>query len=704
MAIPNKDYGITQTSKKMVTSQASIEMTPQMFEILSSQVYTDKISAVIRELICNARDSHVEAGTVKALEINLPSRLSPFFYVRDFGTGLSEDQVMSMYLKYGYSTKTGSNDAIGMMGIGSKSPFAYTDSFLVESYYNGRMTTYSIYKESGIPQVSKLKSSITSEPNGLKVRLAVANHDCTEFKDKLMAFSTFFDSELNVIGHKIEKQYKIVADHPDYMLIEGAGVRSLDKVPALSVTMGGVAYRISESYLNSHQQIRRGADRRLVLKFGIGDLTVAASRESLSEDKDAVQAIRDKVDIVVREHDKTLYAHAQGLKDPSEVIEYLQGNNLLNFSRERVEDPITKVHSTKLSCSGKSVTSKWTFDGLSPQEYLSQFKDTRFRVETSSTYYSKPSGYLLEDGSRSNRHLIMSNSRITFLLADETVGVVKVAQELNKRGRDTVYIVEKDQKAIVDRFYGNRVGYLKVSEQILLLFPKGVNPIVVKKSGLFDSNMKEIKSLTETQTGYYLPFTYDLSKATDKEFRKLSLQETRKLFLLMINAKLFDEGDLFIARKAGLPAVNKTKIKELTLAEIMVRFDKIVTKADKESFTYLSLHRSFNSLGLPFLDEFTKVVLPDYPCHNALQGIAPARTSGVKFLEGLGNGHRRVLCNSLMDLIRNEEMKCEREQEQFNEDHWITAFPKRQVTPALIKNAIGYYHYTKAVQTKTKKV
>lgn len=108
------------------------------FQILSSGLYSNKIRAIIRELCCNAHDAHKSAGTQDTpFEISLPSTFSPVLVIKDFGTGLSHEDVMTIYTTYFESTKNNSNDFIGQLGLGSKSPFSYTNQFLVESRHEG---------------------------------------------------------------------------------------------------------------------------------------------------------------------------------------------------------------------------------------------------------------------------------------------------------------------------------------------------------------------------------------------------------------------------------------------------------------------------------------------------------------------------------------------------------------------------------------
>ena len=114
------------------TGGFSIKTTAAAFQLLSSGLYSNKIRAVVRELSSNAVDAHpmVQAQS-RAIEVKLPNSLDSEFYVKDFGPGLSHDNLMHMYTTYFDSSKQASNDFIGGFGVGSKSPFAYTDAFTV---------------------------------------------------------------------------------------------------------------------------------------------------------------------------------------------------------------------------------------------------------------------------------------------------------------------------------------------------------------------------------------------------------------------------------------------------------------------------------------------------------------------------------------------------------------------------------------------
>ena len=126
-----------------------IKASPLAFAIMSSNLYSDKIKAIVRELSCNARDAHVAAGKEDVpFDIHLPTYADPTFYIKDYGTGLSKEQIAGDHDEHGnfvpglYQTffdapKDKTNDMIGCLGLGSKTPFAYARQFTVESRYNG---------------------------------------------------------------------------------------------------------------------------------------------------------------------------------------------------------------------------------------------------------------------------------------------------------------------------------------------------------------------------------------------------------------------------------------------------------------------------------------------------------------------------------------------------------------------------------------
>ena len=145
-------------SQNITSSKFRIAQTKHTFQILSSGLYSDKITAIIRELSCNAYDSHVVAGCPeRPFEVHFPNQHVNTFRIRDYGTGLSHEDVMGLYTTYMESTKQASNDQVGCFGLGSKSPFAYTDSFTVCSYFEGKKSTYNLFiGDEGVPECVRM--------------------------------------------------------------------------------------------------------------------------------------------------------------------------------------------------------------------------------------------------------------------------------------------------------------------------------------------------------------------------------------------------------------------------------------------------------------------------------------------------------------------------------------------------------------------
>ena len=272
------------------TTGFKIQASQKAFDILSSNIYTHKVRAVIREISCNAVDSHTAAGNPDPIKVHLPTKLEPHFSVRDFGTGLSDEDVREIFTTYFCSTKTSSNDFVGALGLGSKSPFCLVDSFTVTSFFNGTKNLYSCYRdENGEPQVALLTSEDTDEHNGVEVSMAVEDRYLEEFTLEAESVYFYFDQIPNINKQSSvdcinNRKSKIILNTDDVCVERWGGWNDVYAV------MGGVAYEIpsSISTLNIHGY----------LKFKMGEISFDAGRESLSLDDKTVNAIKTKIESV----------------------------------------------------------------------------------------------------------------------------------------------------------------------------------------------------------------------------------------------------------------------------------------------------------------------------------------------------------------------------------------------------------------------
>lgn len=162
---------IASTAKK--TNTFNIQVNDNAFAILSDKLYQDKELAIVREYVSNAYDIHIQTGNLVPCEINIPDKINPAFEVRDFGTGLSEEDIHRLFCTYFASNKNETNEQIGGFGLGCKSGFAYSDSFSVTSWFNGVKTNYIMTKMGNTPTCITGKSYPSDEPSGLKISIPV---------------------------------------------------------------------------------------------------------------------------------------------------------------------------------------------------------------------------------------------------------------------------------------------------------------------------------------------------------------------------------------------------------------------------------------------------------------------------------------------------------------------------------------------------
>ena len=275
-----------------------IRNSAKAFNILSSGLYANKIRAIVRELSCNAVDSHVAAGKQSTpFDVHLPNTLEPWFSIRDYGTGLTHEQVTSIYTTYFESTKTGSNDFIGALGLGSKSPFSYTDNFTVTAIKDGNRGIYSAFiNEAGVPSIAQMMTEETDEPAGVEVKFSVNDrYDFDKFRQEARQVYTHFKLRPVVSG---STDFKFVdVEYETENIIPG--VHSTRSGRNSVAVMGNIAYPISIPDADtSLGNLRNLISCGLEMHFAIGELDFQASREGLSYIPQTVESIKRKLEAV----------------------------------------------------------------------------------------------------------------------------------------------------------------------------------------------------------------------------------------------------------------------------------------------------------------------------------------------------------------------------------------------------------------------
>jgi hypothetical protein len=268
--------------------------------LLRDTIYTNKKLAVLREYGTNAWDAHrmVGKGDVP-IRIALPTQLESVLVIRDYGPGMDEEDVYNVYTQYGASTKRGSNVAVGFLGIGSKSAFAYNDSFTIISYNGGMKKVYSaVLDESNKGKTVKLHEEPCGDETGMEIRIPVRPQDIPDFQREAKALFPFFKPHPVINMDMFEPVEDELA----------MGFLRKEPIPGLPnwiAVMGCVPYRLrfdqievqlKEANLTWVTEKLKGG-----LYFDIGEVDTPANREDLEYTDRTKTAILDKLQLLAAE-------------------------------------------------------------------------------------------------------------------------------------------------------------------------------------------------------------------------------------------------------------------------------------------------------------------------------------------------------------------------------------------------------------------
>ncbi len=288
-----------------------------------TDIYSDIKAAIVREYISNALDSHIDADQTRPIEVTAPNNLSPYFIVKDFGTGMSKDDIVKTFRKYGASTKRNSNKTTGRIGIGAKSALAYTNSFNVTSIKDGKKILVVVsYNNAGIGTTEIVSETDTTEENGVTITIPVNDrYDHQYFKDKADLFQKYAKRGIMLVdGKESTAKIEMISDKIGIIPDRSYYVKDM-------VVMGNVAYPINDYKLDDALH-----NYQVIYYVDMGEIQFTPSREELQTTPKTIETLKKYRELLVEQMVPRMQAQVDACTSYSSAYHKAQNNMSSVFS------------------------------------------------------------------------------------------------------------------------------------------------------------------------------------------------------------------------------------------------------------------------------------------------------------------------------------------------------------------------------------
>jgi len=297
----------------------SFEATAKAYDAVYGGLYSDKITAILRELGCNAADSHTEAGKSDIpFEVKLPNNFDTTFYIQDYGTGIKPEDIDNVYTVCFRSTKDQSNNQTGCWGLGSKTPFGYVDNFVVENIYDGTKYTYAMYLDDERSPSYRLMGQVAcpGQCNGLKVVINVNKADIQDWVGKAQTVFSSFKDKPKILGCA---SFKFNTPEVLFSIDNINIIKRVNDNDYSRLIMGNIAYKL-QHYANIPDNCY------FVVYANIGDVDIVVNRESLDHTTKTNTYIRKMHDTITFKIDSCISKY---LEQSSDILDAYRKMKLL---------------------------------------------------------------------------------------------------------------------------------------------------------------------------------------------------------------------------------------------------------------------------------------------------------------------------------------------------------------------------------------
>ncbi|MDC7249132.1 MAG: ATP-binding protein [Sphaerochaetaceae bacterium] len=277
---------------------------PVIFDILRNKMYSNKIGAICREVSSNSRDANREAGRGDIpIEIEFTATNNIYnigdtcIIFRDFGIGISPDRMENVFLKYAASTKRTSNAQTGGFGLGAKTPFAYTDSFIIKTTcdVDGERWQYTynaIIDRTGKGKMITLDEVLSEDPTGTEIIVPiVTTNDRSEFEKECYRATAYWEN-VNYINFIRQKpDVEPIYSGNGFTIVNNNSDMFGYNVPYIGL-IDGIPYPVKPS---SHPN-GLGSDFHILIDIDLDKITINANRESIQDDEETTEYLNGIVE------------------------------------------------------------------------------------------------------------------------------------------------------------------------------------------------------------------------------------------------------------------------------------------------------------------------------------------------------------------------------------------------------------------------
>ena len=478
--------------------------------------YSDPMLATMREIIANG----IDASRGTKVDVQLPTKIEPNFIVRDYGEGLSEEDMLGLYSKFGKSTKRDANKSIGGFGVGKFAPLAYTSSFIIVSYHDGVKDSYAMKVDDDEgTSIQKLFSENSGEANGIYIQVPIENQHVDNFNLKFKNFSRYIQDNLNVKNDSFDYiEPKISCDVFDFFEDSSDYYYRASKHEECNnpyILMGGIMYPVNVD--DNYKNFVKG----LVYKADIGEFKLHHSREALEYNNSTVEKLKkasDRIASALKKRLKVKFDSCDCLYEATVI----QHDVVAKYGRFFSKDAVSVDFDTS-KFGGEDVNSSlFSRDGLKITKVSRNrngnlgFSNPRW-FNNSDFSPSKNKIFIIDDGAKprapANRLSFLDGSQEAVVIVGETEEAQKSLLKRFKLMKSAkVKLLSECERTITKRTAAKKSLGSSLAGADVLLFD--TNAICYKQSDVWEAQKED---LPDSETYYYVRYHSNKFQKLDGE-------------------------------------------------------------------------------------------------------------------------------------------------------------------------------------------